>query len=96
LEQKSIGNAIELKGIPKTDNENCFDIVQVIAKKSNSNISLKYAYQIYSSNNKLNIKVAELVTSDMRKDFLSKVKSMRLNANMIHNNWPTDSKIYAN
>lgn len=32
----------------------------------------------------------------MRKDFLSKVKSMRLNANMIHNNWSMDSKIYVN
>lgn len=33
----------------------------------------------------------------MRKDLLSKVKFMRLNANnMIHNNWSTDSKIYVN
>ncbi|CAI6343109.1 unnamed protein product [Macrosiphum euphorbiae] len=96
LEQKSIGNAIELKGIPKTVNENCCDIVQVIAKKSNSNITLKSAYRIHSSDNKTNIIVAELETSDMRKDFLSKVKSLRLNANMIHNSWSTDSKIYVN
>jgi len=96
LEQKSIGNSIELKGIPKTVNENYLEIVQVIANKSNSNISLKSAYRIYSSDNNTNIIVAELVTSDMKKDFLSKVKSMRWNANMIHNNWSTDSKIYVN
>ena len=96
LEQKSIGNAIELKGIPKTVNENCCDIVQVIAKKSNSNITLKSAYRIHSSDNKTNIIAAEFETSDMRKDFLSKVKSLRLNANMIHNSWSTDSKIYVN
>lgn len=94
--KKSIGNAIEIKGIPKTLNENCSHIVQNIAKKSNSNISLKSAYRIYSSDNKTNIIIAEFVSFDMRKDFISKVKSMRFNANMIHKNWSTDSKIYVN
>jgi len=86
LEQKNLENTIEIKGILKTVTENCSDIVQSIAKKSNSNISLKSAYRIYSSNNKTNIIIAELVSFDIRKDFPSKVKSMRFNASMIHNN----------
>ncbi|XP_008182276.1 uncharacterized protein LOC103309197 [Acyrthosiphon pisum] len=91
-----MGNQFDDFSIPKTVNENWCDIVQVIAKKSNSNIMIKSAYRIHSSDNKTNIIVAELETSDMRKDFLSKVKSLRLNANMIHNSWSTDSKIYVN
>jgi len=91
LEQKNIGNSIEIKVVPKSLNENCADIVLNIAKKSNSNISLKSTYRIYSPDKNTNIIVAEFM-----KDFLKKVKSMRLNANMIYNNWSTESKIFVN
>lgn len=96
LEQKNIGNSIEIKGIPKTLNENCADIVLNIAKKSNSNVSLKSTYRIYSPDKNTNIIVAEFISTEMMKDFLKKVKSMRLNANMIYNNWSTESKIFVN
>lgn len=96
LEQKNIWNSIEIKGILITINENYTDIIQDIAKKSNFNISLKSAHRVYSSDNNANIIVAKLVSSDMRKYFLKKVKLMRLNANMIYKNWPSDSKIYVN
>lgn len=72
------------------------DIVQDIARKSNSNISLKSAYRIYSSDKGTNIIIAELISSDMMKDFLRKVKAMRLNANMIYKNWSMDSNIFVN
>lgn len=54
LEQKNIEKSIEVKGIPNTLNENYTDIVQDIAKKSISNISLKSSFQIYSSDNNIN------------------------------------------
>lgn len=86
MEQNNIGNSIEIKGISKTINVNCTDIVHDIAKKFNFNISLKSTYRIYSSDNNTNIIVAELVYFDMKKNFLSKTKSMNLNTIMIFTN----------
>jgi len=34
LEQFNVVNSVEIKGIPKTTNENCTDIVQAISKKN--------------------------------------------------------------
>lgn len=96
LEQINIGNRVEIKGIPKTVNENCIDIVQEIAKTVKSDILIKSAYRIQTTPKNTGIIIADLAASDVRKDFLRKVKMMKINANMISKEWSKDSKIYVN
>jgi len=85
LEQYNLGHSVEIKGIPKTQNGNCFDIVQNIAKKIDTNIHVNSAYRIYSSENNLGILVAKLKSIDMKNCFLRKMKKMKMNAKMIVN-----------
>lgn len=94
LEKINICFGVEIKCIPKSNNENCIDIVQQVAKNVNSVITVKSVHRISTIENNISIIISELTSSDMRKNVLKKVKSLKLNANMISNNWSNDSKIY--
>lgn len=56
LEYNNVENSVEIKGIYKTINENCMDIVHKITKKVIVDIFVKPAMRIiYSSNNSTSI-----------------------------------------
>lgn len=96
IEQLNIGNSVKIKGIPKTTNENCTDIVQAISKKINLDVSIKSTFRIHSTSTNTNILVVDFTSLDMKKDFIRKVKTMKINAKMISNSWPEYSRIYVN
>jgi hypothetical protein len=96
LVQFNIGNCVEIKGIPKTTNENCTDIVQAISKKINLDVSIKSTFRIHSTSTNTSIFVVDFNSLDMKKKFIRKVKTMKINAKMISNRWSEDLRIYAN
>lgn len=96
IKQCNIGHSIEIKGIPKTTNENCFDIVESISKKVNSDIIVKSAIRLGTFGTNSGIIIAELNSSEMKKDFLRKVKLSNLTASMIIQSWSSQQKIYVN
>lgn len=96
LEQYNLRNCIEIKGIPKTLNENCSDIIQSIAKKVNCNVIINSAYRIVTKENNSGILIAEINSLEMKNDLLRKIKKIKLNANMVANAWSPDVKIFCN
>lgn len=95
IEQHNLGISVDIIGIPKTTNENCIDIVEEIGKITNTECKVIEAYRINSLVSKQNIITAKLSTLGMRKDLIHKVRSMKLTADIIKNNWPKE-KIYIN
>lgn len=95
LEQHNLGISVDIMGIPKTTNENCISIVEEIGKRTNTELKVIEAYRINSSTSKHNIISAKLSSLDMRKNLIHNVKSMKLTADIIYNNWPKE-KIYIN
>jgi len=96
LEQLNLGHSVEIKGITKTKNENCLDIVQLIATKANSDVIVNSAYRINTPGDGAGILIADLKTSVMKKDFIRKVKNINFTANMIAKGWSSEQKIYVN
>jgi len=75
LEQHNLGHSIELKGIMKTTNDNCSDIVQQIISKVNSDLIINSAHTINTSGKGHGILIADLKTSEMKNNFIRKVKT---------------------
>ncbi|VVC34037.1 Baculovirus FP protein,UDP-glucuronosyl/UDP-glucosyltransferase [Cinara cedri] len=96
FEQHNLGNRVEIKGVPKSPNENCIAIVQQIAKKLNITITTTEASRLSISNNSYPIIIAKLETAEMRKNLIRSSKTIKLNANMLSGNWSTDNKIFIN
>lgn len=48
IEQQNLGITVEIKGIPKSTNENCISIVEEIGKKTNTKLKDLEAYRINS------------------------------------------------
>lgn len=96
VEQHNLGISVEIKGIPKSPNENCLAIVQQIAKKLNITITTTEATRLSASNNSYPIIIAKLETAEMRKNLIHSSKKIKLNANMLSVNWSTDNKIFIN
>jgi len=74
LEQYNLRNCIEIKGILKTLNENCSDIVQSIAKKVNCNVIINSANRIVTKENNSGILIAEVNSLETKNDLLRKIK----------------------
>ncbi|KAL4136178.1 hypothetical protein QTP88_007742 [Uroleucon formosanum] len=72
LEQYNLRSCIEIKGIPKTLNENCSDIIQSIAKKVKYNVIINSAYRIVTKENS-GILVAEINYLETKNDLLRKI-----------------------
>jgi len=96
LERYNLRNSIEIKGIPKTLNENCSDIIQSIAKKVNCNVIINSAYRIVAKDNNSGILIAEINSLEMKNNLLRKIKKIKLNANMVASAWSPDVKIFCN
>lgn len=86
---------VEITGIPKITNENCIMIVEEIGKKINTELKVLEANRINFFNSKRNIMLAKLDTLDMRKNLIRNVKSIKLTADKIHNNWLAE-KVFIN
>lgn len=69
LVQFNIGNCVEIKGIPKTTNENCTDIVQAISKKINLDVSIKSTFRIHSTSTNTSIFVVNFNIVEYEKKF---------------------------
>jgi len=63
FEQHNLGISVEIKGIPKSPNENFLAIVQQIAKKLNITITTTEATRLSTSNNSYPIIIAKLETA---------------------------------
>lgn len=96
LEQQNLGVSIEITGIPKTENENCVEIVKRIGQQINTNVNVIEARRIVIEKSKSNIIIAKLDTKEMRKQLIRNSKITRLNANMLVKNWPVENKIFIN
>lgn len=95
IEQYNLGISVDITGIPKTQNENCKQIVEEIDKKTNTEIDVIEAYRINSFISKRSLIVAKLNTLEMRKKLIRNVKSNKLTTDKIINGWPKEN-IYIN
>ncbi|XP_025407433.1 uncharacterized protein LOC112681388 [Sipha flava] len=96
LEQQNLETSVEIIGIPKTENENCINIVKEIGKKLNIDIPVVEAKRITAEKSKLNIIIAKLETKELKNQLIRNSKNTKLNANMLVKNWPTENKIFIN
>lgn len=84
--QRNARYSFEIKGIPKTQNENCLDIIQTVTKKDDSDVIINSMYRINTTKNNSGILVVEINSVEMKNDFIGKNKIMKMNAKMIVNN----------
>lgn len=88
LEQKQIANHIEILGVPDNKNENCVKIVEDIASKLGKQVSVVKAYRIRSRIPDKPMKiVAELMSTDQKKDLMDLSKKKKIKSNNINESW---------
>ncbi|XP_060855550.1 uncharacterized protein LOC132933357 [Metopolophium dirhodum] len=95
IEQYNLGISVDITGIPKTQSENCKQIVEEIGKKTNTEIDVIEAYRINTSISKRSLIVAKLAKLEMKKNLIRNVKSNKLTTQKMSNEWHKEN-IYAN
>lgn len=96
LEQQNLGASVEIIGIPKTENENCINIVKEIGKKLNIEIPATEAKRITTDKSKSNIIIAKLKTKEIRSQLIRSSQTTKLNSNILVKTWPVENKIFIN
>ncbi|XP_060846012.1 uncharacterized protein LOC132925655 [Rhopalosiphum padi] len=96
IEQQNLGVSIEITGIPKTENENCLDIVKKIGEIIKTNVNVTEAKRITMEKSKTSIIIAKLESKENRSQLIRNSKLNRLNSNMLVKNWSVENKIYIN
>lgn len=96
IEQSKLNSCVDITGIPTTANENCIEIVKDIGIKTNSKINVLSANRIHFNNSTKSIIVAQLESTEMKKNLISNSKTHKITANSIINSWPIENKIYVN
>jgi len=95
IEQTNLGISIEVTGIPKTEKENCLEIIKKIGEINNVKLNVSEAKRITLEKPKLSIIIAKLENKDMRLELIRKTKINKLKSNMLLSNWP-ENQIYIN
>jgi regulator of replication initiation timing len=96
IEQKLIGNHIEIIGVPEKTNEDCGKIVETISKTLGEITSVEYAYRTRSKiQNKPGKIVAVLYSNNSKKTLMDLARNKKLKAKDIHTEWSNEG-IYLN
>lgn len=96
IEQQNLGISVDIVGIPITTSENCISIVENIGMKTNTAIKVLEAYRVNHFGLKQSKIVAKLEAHDMRKNLIRNVKTTKLTADILSNNWPKENNIFIN
>lgn len=92
LEQKSIINNVELIGVPEEQNENCKEVVELIASKIGVKIEVVNAFRTnLKSSNKPSKMIAILSSMENKQNLMEAAKKKKLNAIMVNEKWENRS-----
>jgi len=96
LEQKAVENVIEIIGVPEMNDEVCVKTVEKIVTKLGVNTSIINAYRSQSKfTDKPRKIIAVLSSKHLKNDIIANSRKMKLNGNMVFEEWKKDS-IYVN
>lgn len=96
LEQMSISNYVEIKGIPEIKGENCKRIVEKIAAIVGQEVRVTKAYRLTLKFGNYPSKIiGELTSLDQKNKMIESSKNMKIKASSVNANWG-ETNIFVN